>query len=112
MVDGESCPQGAGVHFFHELVDGAPLRFRIAGAEHVAVSRRPLGNTFSGHEGASWSETYDHAGTVIELRYEPGEASCPKVGEACEYFDVNTLIRFHSGGETLYELHAHGTCGC
>jgi hypothetical protein len=100
------------VHFSHALVDGAPLRFRSAGTEHAAISRRPPGNAFSGQEGASWSETYDHAGTVVELRYEPGVPSCPKVGEACEYFDVNARIRLRGGGKTLDKFRAHGKCGC
>lgn len=112
VIDGESCPRGARAHFFHELVDGAPLRFRISGTEYAALSRRPRGNSFSGYEGGSWSEAYDYADRLIELFYEPGEPNCPKLGEACEYFDVNALIRFSSGGKVLYELRTSGTCGC
>lgn len=110
-ISDQTCPAGS-AHFFHDLVDGAPLQFNLGTDPAVAVSTQAQSNTFSPGPGDSWTETYRYDGGSIEIRYAPREA-CAKLpqGEQCEYFDIRALVVFKSPqGSASYQ--GVGSCGC
>jgi len=112
VVSGNACPNG-GVHFFHELADGAPLQFDAGQGVVTATSNRARTNAFGRGPGESWTETYRHGGVDIEVRYSPGPNTCPMLpqGEQCEYFDVRARVLI-SGPEGTRSYSGVGACGC
>ncbi len=112
VIDGRQCATPGGAHFFHDLVDGAALEFRPAGEPRTALSRRARTNSFTPEPGSHWTETFDSPDAVIEIRYSPGESTCPKIGEDCEYFDVRARIVVRPERGEPVEFPATGTCGC
>lgn len=112
LVAGKTCPAG-GVHFFHELADGAPLHFDLGTGPAQAPSTRAWSDAFTAAPGDTWSETYRHDGGSIVIRFSPGADTCPKsaYGEACEYWDVNAHIRL-LGPRGAVHYRGVGTCGC
>lgn len=112
VVSGDRCPHG-GAHFFHELGDGAPLRFDLGQGLVTAIPTRTRTNVFSPGPGDSWTETYRHPGGSVEIRYSPGPGTCPKLaqGEECEYFDIRAQVRI-KGPHVTMQYSGIGTCGC
>lgn len=112
VVQKLGCPAG-GVHFFHELADGAPLQFSAGQGPVTAASTRPGSNVFSFGPGEAWAETYRYRDGAVEIRYTPGASTCPKLpqDEACEYFDVRARVTV-TGPQGRHEYSGTGTCGC
>ncbi len=112
VLPASACPH-SGVHFFHELHQGAPLVFNFGNGDELAVSDEPKANYFIHGRGDSWLEQYTYHGGVIEIHYSPGAPTCAKVehGEECEYFDVNAeVIVSAPSGHTRFA--GAGRCGC
>lgn len=112
IVMGERCSVGES-HFFHDLVDGAPLQFNLGQGLLRAVSSRPQADFFSPGPGSSWSESYDYGGGKIEIHYTPAPSTCMKSAddEPCEYFDVHARIVL-SNRQGIHRYEGHGKCGC
>lgn len=112
LVSGDRCPDG-GAHLFHELADGSPLQFNLGQGPATADSTEVRTNTFTPGPGDSWTETYRHGESTIEIRYAPGANTCAKLaqGEQCEYFDVSVRVLLPSPDGTR-SYSGTGTCGC
>lgn len=112
IVATAACPAGH-AHFFHELADGAPLRFGDVRGPVSAASMRPGSNTFSPAPGESWTQAYRYGGGEVQIRYTPGADTCPKrtQGEECEYFDVRAQVLV-SDPQGTRRYAGIGTCGC
>ncbi len=104
-----TCPP-QGVHFFHDLHQGAPLIFSLGDSDIHATSVEPKTNYFLYGPNESWVERYNYSGGPVEIHYSPAVSKCTKPGE-CEQFDVNAtiIIQTPSGRDRLIGV---GTCGC
>jgi hypothetical protein len=113
VIEHGSCPSGLS-HFAHELLDGAPLHFRISGVDFVAQpqSQAPSLISFTRDAADPWSELYSSEFGSVDVAFSPAPSTCMKADEACEYFDVSAELIVHPVARAAYSVRARGVCGC